>query len=296
MLDKKYFEETIQKDNGTVIFKTSDGNASTQFQQAMELIDKGVDVLVIVASNVNLAASIVREAHKKNIQVIAYDRMIRNCDLDFFVGFDNIYTGRLQAEYALKYKPGGNYVIIGGDFNDMNAQYIDSGQNETLRGKIASGEIKILYKVFIDGWSPSEAEHETEQVIKLSGNKIDAVLTANDGTASGAIKALNKYKLLNNVIVTGLDAELDACIRIAEGKQSMTVYPPIKELATNAAQLAINLARKQSMNIKFTSKNNGRIDVPALVFITISVDKSNLESTVIKDGVFKKEEIYIFSN
>jgi D-xylose transport system substrate-binding protein len=290
--DKKIFEERIAELNGKVIVKTSDGNESTQYIQAMELIEQGVDVLVVVASNVNTAASIVREAHKKNIKVIAYDRIILNCELDYFVGFDNVHTGKLQAMYALNHKPKGNYVIICGDKGDMNARYIETGQMEELKPKIENGDIEILYRVFVDGWSPDEAKNELERVIKLSDKNIDAVLCANDGTASGAIEALEKFGLGDQVIITGLDAELAACKRILQGKQSMTVYTPIKNLAGTAASLAMDLATHKSLNYEFSTKNNGRGEVKSIILKPLTIDKSNMESIIVNEGIYKKEEIY----
>ena len=290
--DKRIFEERIAELNGKVIVKTSDGNESTQYLQAMELIEQGVDVLVVVARNVNTAASIVREAHNKNIKVIAYDRMILNCDLDYFVGFDNMHTGKLQALYAIQHKPQGNYVIICGDNSDINARYIESGQMEELGPKIQNGDINILYKVFVDGWSPIEAKNEVERVIRLSGKQIDVILCSNDGTASGAIDALKKYGADNQIIITGLDAELEACKRIIKGEQSMTVYTPIKNLAYTAASLAIDIAGNKSLDYEFSERNNGRNNIKAIILKPLAVDKSNLESIIINEGIYKKEEIF----
>jgi len=289
--DRKQFEDRITELNGKTIVKTSDGNDATQYQQAMELIDQGVDVLVIVSVNANTSAAIVREAHKKNIKVIAYDRFIYNSDLDYYVGFDNEYTGILQAQYAKDKKPSGNYILIEGDRSDGNATNIYNGQIKVLKELISSGQVKVLYKVFINGWSAEGAAHEIEKVIKLSNSDIDVVLAANDGTASGVINKLNEYKLDKNVIVTGLDAELAACQRIFKGKQSMTVYSPIKDLAISSANLAMDIANKRKPKAEFVYINNGRVEVPCIILKPIAIDVSNLESTVIKDGVYTKEQI-----
>jgi len=289
-VDKKYFEEKITELNGKVITLESDGTEATQFKQAMDLINQGVDVIVIVAVNVNSAAAIVREAHAKNIKVIAYDRMVRNSELDYFVGLDAKQIGNLQASYALNKKPKGNYILIGGDKSDINAVNIEEGQREILSDKIKSGEINILYEAFIKGWAPAEAEYEIEKVIKLTDKPIDAIIAANDGTASGAIKALQKYGI-ENVLVTGLDAELAACQRINEGSQTMTVYNQLKKLAYNAATLAYEIALKKKPDFNFVSRNNGRIDVPSLILESIAIDKSNLD-ILIEDGRHTREEIF----
>lgn len=289
-MDKKYFEEKITESNGKVITKLSDGNDITQFNQAIELMDEGADVIVIVAANVNSAAAIVREAHARNIKVIAYDRLVKNCELDYFVGFDAKQIGFLQASYVLDKKPNGNFILIEGDNSDINAVNIELGQKEALSDKIKNGQINIIYQAFIKGWSPSEAQFEVEKVLNLSDKPIDAIIAANDGTASGAINALQKYGLDNDVIITGLDAELAACKRINNGTQTMTVYTPIKQLAQTAATLALEVAQNKKSSFTFSGRNNGRVDVPAIILESIALDKSNL-NLIIEDGIYKKEDI-----
>ena len=44
-------------------------------------------------------------------------------------------------------------------------------------------------------------------------------------------------------MVTGQDAELAACQRIASGTQAMTIYKPLRTLATGAAEEAVKMAQ-----------------------------------------------------
>jgi len=290
-VDKTYFEEKVKELNANLIVKTSDGNDATQYEQAIELINEGVDVIVIVASNVNSAAAIVREAHKNNVKIIAYDRLILNCEPDYFVGFNAKKTGLIQAQYAISKKPTGNYVLLEGDKADINAIEIEKGQSEGLAEKVKSGDVKILYRVFSDSWSPKEARYEIEKVITLADEKIDVILAANDGTAGGAIEALKKHSIRNDILITGLDADLMACKRIIDGEQTITVYTPLKKLAHTCAELAVKVARKQKLEYSFSTKNNGRKDVLSLILDPVVVDKSNLD-IVIKDGLYSKSDIY----
>jgi len=290
-LDKKYFEEKVKELGGNVITKVSGGNEVNQYAQAMELINEGVDIIVIVPVNVNSAAAIVRDAHKKNIKVIAYARLIRNSKLDYFIGFDAYQIGQLQAQHVLSKKPNGNFILLEGDKADINAVYLQNGQMAELKSKIENGDINILYEVFVQGWSPIEATHEIEKVIKLSNKRIDAILAANDGTAGGAIKALKKFNLIDKeTIITGADAELLACQRVYSGEQDITVYMPIKKLAETAATLAIEIIQNQSLSHSFTPKNNGRIDVPTIILQSVTIDKNNL-NIVVEEGLYTIEAI-----
>lgn len=289
-IDRKYFEERVKELGGNVVTKMSDGTEATQYSQAIELLEQGVDVIVIVAANVNSAAAIVREAHHQNVKVIAYDRLIKNSELDYFVGLNAVQIGEFQAKYALERKQEGNYVLIGGDKSDDNAIALINGQTEVLRDKINNGNIKVLYNGYTSGWSPKEAAYELEQVIKLTGKNIDAVIASNDGMAGGVIEVLKKYDM-QDAIVTGLDAELAACQRINKGEQSMTVYQPYKKIAYAAAELALKVAKKEKLDYSFSSRNNGRVDVPAIILDPIVLDKTNLK-LVIEDEVYTESEIF----
>ena len=40
------------------------------------------------------------------------------------------------------------------------------------------------------------------------------------------------------------------------------------------------------------SVNNGAIDVPAVLFDVVTVTRDNIDATVIKDGLYKREDVY----
>ena len=131
--DKMYFTEKIAELGAEVIVKSAKGDEAVQYAQAMELIDQGVKVLVVVASNANTAAAIVREAHKKNVKVIAYARIIKNCKLDYFITFNVEKIGEQQADYIQQQIPKGNYVLINGDKLDVNALIEHNGVMKSLQ-------------------------------------------------------------------------------------------------------------------------------------------------------------------
>jgi D-xylose transport system substrate-binding protein len=94
------------------------------------------------------------------------------------------------------------------------------------------------------------------------------------------------------VLVSGQDAELSACQRIAAGTQAMTVYKPIKTLADKAAELAIKMAKKEPLGDVKRTVNNGKKDVPSVLLDPVVVDKDNLASTVVADGFHKLDDVY----
>jgi D-xylose transport system substrate-binding protein len=255
------------------------------------MLTKGVDVLIVAPHNGEIAASIVEAAHRRGVPVISYDRLIRNSDVDLYISHQLEQVGEMQGNYALKLEPKGNYVLIGGSPTDFNAQLLRRGQMKVLQPAIDRGDIKIISQQFAREWKAEEALRLTEDALTRTGNKIDAIVASNDGTAGGAISALEAAGLAGKVVVTGMDAQKDAIQRVVRGTQTMTVWKPIEPLAHSAVDAAVKLARKEP--VATTSKvNNGKIDVPAILLEPVVVDKSNVDDTVIKAGYHKREEIY----
>ena len=217
--------------------------------------------------------------------------MIRNSDVDLYVSHQVERIGEMQAEYALKHVPKGNYILIGGSPTDYNAILLRKGQMNVLKPAIARGDIKIISDQFAREWKAEEALRITEDALTRTGNKIQAIVASNDGTAGGAISALEAAGLAGKVLVTGQDAQRDAVQRIVKGTQTMTVYKPIQPLAFGAVDAAVKLARKQPVETR-DKINNGKKDVPAILIVPIVVDKSNVDSTIIKDGYHTHQEIY----
>src|SRR5437762_1106031 len=153
-----------------------------------------------------------------------------------------------------------------------------------------NGQIKIVTKQYAREWLASEALRIMEDALTKNNNDIQAVVASNDGTAGGAISALPP-QLVGKVLVTGQDAALDAVQRVVEGKQTMTIYKPIQPLAFAAVDSAVKLARGEKVDAK-DKINNGKIDVPSLLFEPMILDKDNVMQTVIKDGYHKLEDVY----
>jgi D-xylose transport system substrate-binding protein len=160
-----------------------------------------------------------------------------------------------------------------------------------LKPAIDRGDVKIISDQFAREWKAEEAQRLTEDALTKTKNDIQAIVASNDGTAGGAISALDVAGLTGKVLVTGQDAQLDAVQRIARGTQTMTIYKPIKPLADSAVDSAVKLARGEALNAP-DKINNGKIDVPSILQEPQAVDKENLDATIVKDGYHKCEDVY----
>ena len=251
-------------------------------------------MLVIVPHDGTAMARAVELAHKAGIPVIAYDRIIRDSDLDLYVSFDNLRVGELQARYLVDHLPTpgrGRIVRIYGAKTDNNAALFKAGQDAVLDPLVKSGAITVLHEDWAEDWKPENAKRIVNAAITAKGSRIDAVLASNDGTAGGAVQALSEEGLAGKVLVTGQDADLVALQRIAAGTQAMTIYKPLHTLAQGAAELAVKMATGKPVIARQTV-NNGAIDVPSVLFDVVTVTRDNIDATVVKDGLYRREEIF----
>ena len=289
--DRDIFVKKAENLGAKVFVQSANGDASAQISQIENMINRNVDVLVIIPFNGEVLGNVIAEAKKEGIKVLAYDRLINNADIDFYVSFDNEKVGELQAKSVVEAKPEGNYFLMGGSPVDNNAKLFRKGQMKVLQPLIDSGKIKVVGDQWVDSWLAEKALQIMENALTANKNNIDAVVASNDATAGGAIQALSAQGLSGKVAISGQDADLAAIKRIVDGTQTMTVYKPITKLADKAAEIAVALGK----NEKTTSNaelNNGLKNVPSYLLDPIAVNKDNIDDTIIKDGFHTKDAIY----
>lgn len=293
--DRALFRQAAEALGAEVEIVAANGDDALQITQAEAMIQGGIDVLVIVPHNAEATAAIVHKAHEAGIKVIAYDRLVKNAEIDLYVSFDNEQVGELQAQAILEAVPKGNYVYIGGAPTDNNVHLIKKGVLDVLQPAIDRGDIKIVYDQWTEDWAPENAQRNMAEALKANGNQIDAVIAANDATAGGAIKALEAQGLSGKIPVAGQDAELAAVQRIVDGTQTMTVYKPIQNLTAQVAELAVQLAKGEKV-MTSVSVNNGKTEVPSILLAPAAVNIGNLADIVIADGFHSEEEVYGLGN
>ena len=287
--DRDIFVNKAESLGAKVFVQSANGNEETQMSQIENMINRGVDVLVIIPYNGQVLSNVIKEAKQEGIKVLAYDRMINNADIDFYISFDNEKVGEMQAQSLVDKVPQGNYFLMGGSPVDNNAKLFRAGQMKVLKPYVDDGKIKIVGDQWVDGWLPENALKIMENALTANNNKIDAVVASN-ATAGGAIQALSAQGLAGKVAISGQDADLAGVKRIISGTQTMTVYKPITTLATSAAEIAVELGNDQQPKADATL-NNGLKDVPSRLLTPIEVNKENIDATVIKDGFHKKSEL-----
>jgi len=292
LVDQRLFEERAAQLGATVKVSSANGDDTVQMHDVNTMISDGVDLIVIIPHDGAAMGKAVEAAHAANIPVIAYDRLITGCDLDLYVTFDNVKVGEAQAQYLVDVLHGkGKIIRVYGAPTDNNAKLFKEGQDHVLKPYIERGDIKVIHEDWADNWEPQRAKQIVNAAITNHGHDFQGVLASADGVAGGAIQALKEEGLMGKVYVTGQDAELAADQRIVEGTQAMSIYKPIRALATTAAEMAVKMASQKNVIVK-SELNNGKVMVPSVLLAFMTVTKENMMQTVIADGFQKAEDVY----
>jgi D-xylose transport system substrate-binding protein len=282
------------------LIQNAEGDEAKFAGIAEEMIKRQVKVLMITPLTPESGAAVERKAKAAGVPVIDYDRISLGGVADYYVSFDNVNVGELQADGLITCvgdKPGARIVEIEGAPTDNNATLFLEGQRRKLGPKYDSGAYRLVKSQAIDKWSNEAGGQTFEQILNDNGGKVDGVVAANDGLAGAVIDVLRKRNLAGTVPVTGQDATLQGLQAVLRGEQCMTVYKPIRDEAEAAARLAIAVAKGDRSGADDLATGNtrdqaSRRDVKSLLLGARLIMKSNMRSLV-AESVVKSSELCV---
>jgi D-xylose transport system substrate-binding protein len=293
--DKPLFEAKVKAiDSSCVVdYVNAQQDQNTQISQVRSAITKGDKVIVLDAVNGAADAGVVNQAKRANIPVVAYDRLASG-PISYYVSFDNVKVGQLQGQAlvdAMKNNndpAGSQIVMINGSPDDPNAGQFKQGAHSV----IDKSGFKVAKEYDTQGWVPTTANQEMSAALTAVGaSNVKGVYVANDGMAAGVVSALQHAHVSPLPPVTGQDAQLDGIQRVIAGQQAVTIYKAIKPEAEKAAEVAVALAKGQSVKGDTTVKNATGNDVPSTLLNPVAVTAANVKDTVVKDGFWKVSQI-----
>ncbi|BAU14229.1 xylose binding protein transport system [Leptolyngbya sp. NIES-3755] len=301
--DRPLLEKEIKAviPDATIQYANANNNADTQQNQADAALTKGACILVVDPQDSDKASVIVQKAKASQVPVIAYDRLIQDPDVAYYVSFDNVRVGELQGQYiadqlqkgAFGLKPGANLVMINGSQTDNNALQFREGALKALQPLVDSKQLNLVFDQYTPNWDNARAQSIMEGILTQQKNNVQAAYVANDGMANTVIAALRSQKLDGKILVTGQDATLTGIQNILTGDQAMTIYKPIAKEAQATAQLVAALSNGTNpggvVNGQTALKSGGQLS--SALIAPISVDKTNVQQTVLADGYLKREEV-----
>ncbi len=273
--DEAAMKEALEAAGATYISADAQSSASKQLSDIESLIAQGADALIILAQDSQAIGPAITAAQNEGIPVVGYDRLIED-PYAFYLTFDNVEVGRMQARAVLEAQPSGNYVMIKGSPTDPNADFLRGGQQEVLQEAVDAGDITIVGEAYTDGWLPANAQRNMEQILTAEDNMVDAVVASNDGTAGGAVAALTAQGM-EGIPVSGQDGDGAALNRIASGTQTVSVWKDSRELGREAAEVAVAMAGGADMTsvegaAPFTTPGGTELTAKFLAPIPITQD------------------------
>ena len=272
----------------TYISTDAGSSAEQQLSDVENLITQGADALIILAQDGTAIKPAVAAAVEQGIPVIAYDRLIEDPGA-FYITFDNVEVGRMQARAIYDAQPEGNYVFIKGNQADANADFLRGGQQEVLLAAtgcedlVAPCPIVNVGESYTDNWDPAVAQTNMEQFLTLNDNNVDAVVASNDGTAGGVVAALAEQGMAGEVPVSGQDGDAAALNRIALGTQTVSVWKDARELGKAAGEVAVALAQGTAMAdvdgmVEFTTPEGNVMN--SILLTPVPITQDNLSVVV----------------
>jgi D-xylose transport system substrate-binding protein len=296
--DKPIFEAKVKAlcSDCTVVYQNASQDENKQKQQMDGVLAQGVNVVVLDPVNGESAGTLATTAKAKKVPVVAYDRLIKNTDLDAYVSFDNEEVGRAQAQSLLDKlkadgKTSGKIVMINGSTTDNNALLFNKGAHSVF-DKQTAFQLTPSKDFFTPEWKPENAQtFMAGQIATLGKTGFVGVYSANDGMAGGAIAAMRSAGIKPIPPVTGQDSELAAIQRILTGDQYMTIYKSYKAEAEKTAEVAVALAQGKTPAGLDAKVNNGQKDVPSALLPVVAATKDKIASTIVADKLWTVQQI-----
>ena len=290
--DEPAIKAALEAAGASYISTDAGSSADQQIADVENLISQGAQALIILAQDGTAILPAVKSASDQGIPVIAYDRLIED-ESAFYITFDNVEVGRMQARAIFEAVPKGRYVMIKGNAADANADFLRGGQQEILQDAIDAGDIEIVGEAYTDNWDPAVAQTNMEQFLTDLNNEVDAVVASNDGTAGGVVAALAAQGLDGLVPVSGQDGDGAALNRVALGTQTVSVWKDARLLGAAAGEVAALLAGGASMDsvpqmIKFETP--GGNSMFSILLSPLPVTADNLD-VVVTAGWITQEDV-----
>ncbi|MBV9920982.1 MAG: substrate-binding domain-containing protein [Pseudonocardia sp.] len=293
--DRPYLNQALSAAGISHTIVNAQGDPSTQKTQAEQAITNGAKVILLVDLDPGSGAAIIASAHAKGVKVIDYDRLTLGGGADYYVSFDNTRVGVLQGQGLVKCLTASGIskpvvAELDGSPTDNNATLFAKGYNSVLNPLYATGKLAKGPNQAVPMWDNQQALTIYEQMLTQTSNKINGVLSANDGLANSVISAETARKL-KYVPVTGQDATAAGIDHILAGQQCMTVYKAVKKEAAAAASVAIALVHGTTPVTNATVQNGPGKTTPAELETPVPVTATNIQSTVVADGFLTPQQI-----
>jgi D-xylose transport system substrate-binding protein len=301
LFDEPLLKAAFSAAGVTASVLNAQGDPQQMKTDADSCITNGAKVILVTNLDSASGAAIETAAAAKGVKTIDYDRLTLGGKASYYVSFNNVTVGKIQGAglvAAMKAKgligKGKKPIVaeLAGSPTDNNATLFSQGAHLILDPLFKKGTIKKGPRQSVPQWDNQKALTIFEQMLTKTGNKIDAVLAANDGLGNAVVTALKSHKLKPKP-VTGQDATPVGVQNILSGWQSMTVYKavPVEAKAASDAAIAIIKGTKVATN-GTTHDSTGNRDVPSVLAVPTLINRANY-TKLFTDKFISKSEVCV---
>ena len=318
--DGSYLDQQFKDAGYETILTYSDNDTNRQVNDIQNMIAEDVDLLVVAAIDGEALNTVMNEAGEAGIPIIAYDRLIMNDNVPYYVSFDNYTVGTLQGQYVvdtldLDNAAGPfNMEFTAGDPADNNAGYFFQGAVDVLQPYIDSGKLNVVSgqtdfdTVATDKWDTQTALERAQNVLAsyyADGTQVDVWLCSNDSTALGVTQAIQSdYAGSNQPIITGQDGDEANLKNIVDGLQSMTVYKAVANEAVVTLDLGKAILNGDTIDESLISASGWEFDCsfdtesystsdghncPSFLLVPDVVTKDNMVEKLVDTGYYTQD-------
>ncbi|MBP3742787.1 MAG: sugar-binding protein [Treponema sp.] len=312
--DGSNMKAQLEKAGYTVDLQFAANDIPTQVSQIENMITSGCKVLVIASIDGTALSNVLETARKKQIKVIAYDRLIMNSKaVSYYATFDNYKVGTIQGDYlvdqlGLKSRSADDPVYMEfftGDPGDNNINFFFGGAMDVLKPYLDKGVIvcpsgqTTKAQAATLNWSTEEAQKRMENLITSNkygpkGSKLDAVYCSNDSTANGVTNALLSagYTAENFPIITGQDCDIVSVKNMLKGTQAMSIFKDTRTLATKVVEMVDAIMKGSNPPVNDTKTyDNGTGIIPSFLCEPVYGSKDNYKELLIDSGYYTESQL-----
>lgn len=224
--------KAVSEENGVdLVIVDAQDDTSKQASDVEDLIQQGIDLLLINPVDSSAVGSAVESANAAGIPVITVDRSADSGEVVSHIASDNVAGGKLAGEYLLELAGEGAVVaMLEGVPGSSAARDRGAGFLEAVEGKVD------LVSSQTANFNRSEGLTVMENMLQAHPN-IEAVFAQNDEMALGAIEAIAAAG--KDLIVIGFDATDDALAKIEAGEMEASVAQKPEEIGKTAIETAV---------------------------------------------------------
>ncbi|SDL33366.1 substrate-binding domain-containing protein [Tessaracoccus oleiagri] len=280
-----YQEEGLLED---LVLENADTDVNGQIQQVRNLINSGVDAIIINPNSGTALDAVFQEAADQDILVFAIDQAVESESV-INVGIDQAAWARTSAEWlAEQVGEGGNVVVV----NGISGHPANEARWNAAKEALEAGGVNILTTVD-GGWDQTTGQQQMTTLLSTYP-EIDGVWTQ-DGMAQGVLQALIEAGKQNDVIVSG--EARGGFMRLWEehGLDSVAVVNPP---GTGATALHFAMGMLQGQTIKDDALTDGHNVVlelePTITnenFDEVWAEHKDKPDTYVLDSILSKDEV-----